>query len=145
MNDFAHEAPGLLFSLPMPMARVFGLRGEQIGEDRARVRMAYHPDHTNSRGEVHGGAIASLMDCALACAVRSHDPTQFGVATIDLTLHFVAPGAGDVIATAACERRGRSISFARGEARSADGTLLALASGTFKLVPRTPSAPEQPT
>lgn len=102
--------------------------------------MGFQADQTNSRGDVHGGAIASLLDCALAAAVRSHDPTAFGVVTIDLTLHFVAAASGELVADAYCERRGRSISFARGEVRTEDGTLVAMATGTFKLVARSTAA-----
>jgi acyl-coenzyme A thioesterase PaaI-like protein len=104
-NPFEGEAPGILFGLPMPMARAMKLSGERIGEDRAQVRMGFQPDQANSRGDVHGGAIVSA-------------------------------GSGDLIATAHCERRGRSISFARGEVRAEDGTLVALATGTFKLMAR---------
>jgi uncharacterized protein (TIGR00369 family) len=135
-NPFAGEAPGMLFGLPMPMSRAMALRGEAIGDDRARIRMGFQSEQTNSRGDVHGGAIASLLDCALAAAVRSHDPAAFGVVTIDLTLHFIAAGQGELVATSCCERRGRSISFARGEVRTDDGTLVAMATGTFKLVAR---------
>ncbi|WP_341891505.1 PaaI family thioesterase [Variovorax sp. YR752] len=147
MSDtaFVNEAPGLLFGLPMPMARSFALRGEAIGDERARVRMPYNADHANSRGDVHGGAIAVLFDCTLASAVRSHAPTAFGVVTVDITVHYTAPCAGDVIATAVCERRGRAMCFARGEARNADGELLAMATGTFKLVPRTASPSSEST
>ncbi len=130
----------MLFGLPMPMARVMGLRGEAIGGNQARIRMLHQPDQSNSRGDVHGGAISTLVDCTLAAACRSHDPTAFGVVTIDLTLHFIAAGRGDVIATGTCERRGRSISFARAEVHAEDGSLLALATGTFKLVERVPAA-----
>ncbi|NUA29372.1 PaaI family thioesterase [Cupriavidus basilensis] len=139
VNEFAGEAPGLLFALPMPMARVFGLTGVHINAKEARVSMAYHPDHTNSRGDVHGGALATLLDCALSCAARGHEPRRFGVATIDLSVHFTAPGRGELTATAWCERRGRSLCFARGEIRDAQGELLALATGTFKLLDRTPA------
>lgn len=135
-HPFENEPADQLFGLPMPMTAAFGLRGEQIGGDRAQVRMPYQAPYTNSRAQVHGGALAVLLDCALSCATRAHDPARFGVATIDLSLHFVAPGAGDVIATAVCERRGRSLCFARGEARNANGELLALATGTFKLIDR---------
>jgi uncharacterized protein (TIGR00369 family) len=137
MNKLSfNDAPDELFGLPMPMVQVFGLKGEAIGDDRAQVRMPRNPAHSNSRGDVHGGALAVLMDCALAGAARSPAPTQFGVVTVDMTLHFVAPCSGDVIATTHCERRGRSLCFVRGEARSEDGELLALATGTFKLVER---------
>ncbi|WP_399698169.1 PaaI family thioesterase [Xenophilus sp.] len=143
-NPFAGEPASVLFGLPMPMARAMALRGEAVGHDRARIRMLYQPEQTNSRGDVHGGAIASLLDCGLAAAVRSHDPAAFGVVTIDLTLHFVSAGGGDLIATARCERRGRSISFARGEVHTEDGTLVAMATGTFKLVARAASTPPSP-
>lgn len=135
-HPFAGDPPGVLFGQALPMARAMALQGEALGDDRARIRMRYQPEQTNSRGDVHGGAIASLLDCALAAAVYSHDPAGFGAATIDLTLHFVSAGGGDLIATAQCERRGRSISFARGEVHTEDGTLVAMATGTFKLMAR---------
>lgn len=139
-SPFAGEAADMFFGLPMAMARAMALRGERIGNNMAQVRMAFQPDQANSRGDVHGGSIATLLDCTLAAAVRSHDPAAYGVATIDLTLHFVATASGDVIATAHCERRGRSISFARGEVRAEDGSLVALATGSFKLIARAPAA-----
>ncbi|MCM2345027.1 PaaI family thioesterase [Acidovorax soli] len=138
-SPFASEAPDMFFGLPMAMARAMALRGERIGNDMAQVRMGFQPDQANSRGEAHGGAIATLLDCALAASARAHDPAAYGVATIDLTLHYVAAGSGDLIATARCERRGRSISFARGEVRAEDGTLVALATGSFKLIARQPA------
>ena len=138
-SPFAGEAPDMFFGLPMAMARAMALRGERIGHDMAQVRMGFQRDQANSRGEVHGGSIATLLDCTLAAAVRSHDPAAYGVATIDLTLHFVTAGSGDLVATAHCERRGRSISFARGEVRAEDGTLVALATGSFKLIARAPA------
>lgn len=140
ISPFAGEPPGMLFGVPIPMSRAMGIVGERVGTDRAQLRMRFQAEQANSRGDVNGGAIASLLDVALAAATRAHDPAAFGVITIDLTLHFVAAASGDVIATSHCERRGRSISFARGEARAEDGTLLALATGTFKLVPHQPKA-----
>ena len=83
--------------------------------------------------------MATLLDCVLASACRAHDPEAYGVATIDLSLHYVSAGTGDLIATARCERRGRSISFARGEVRTQEGTLVAMATGSFKLMARTPA------
>ena len=70
LSPFAGEAPGLLFGLPMPMSRAMALRGERIGNDRAQVRMGFQAEQSNSRGDVHGGAIASLLDCTLAGAAR---------------------------------------------------------------------------
>lgn len=139
VSPYAGEAPGMFFGLHMPMTGAMALSGERIGHNMAQVRMGYQPEQANSRGDVNGGAIATLLDCTLAAAVRSHHPDAYGVATIDLTLHYVAAGNGELIATAHCERRGRSISFARGEVRTEDGTLVALATGSFKLIARAPA------
>jgi uncharacterized protein (TIGR00369 family) len=138
MTFFSNESPDTLFSLRMPMVQAFGLQGVRIGDDQATVLMPADARHANSRGDVHGGAFAVLMDCVLSCAARAHDPTRFGVITVDMALHFVAGTRGDVVATARCERRGKSLCFVRGEAHDADGNLLTLATGTFKLVERTP-------
>jgi uncharacterized protein (TIGR00369 family) len=141
MTFFSNESPDTLFSLRMPMVQAFGLQGVRIGDDQATVFMPADARHANSRGDVHGGAFAVLMDCVLSCAARSHEPARFGVITVDMALHFVAGTRGDVVATARCERRGKSLCFVRGEAHDADGNLLTLATGTFKLVERTPSSP----
>lgn len=132
---------GTLFGHAIALARLFGLRGEQIGDDRARVRLPYRADFSNSRGDVHGGAISALFDSVLACAVRAHEPQHWGVLTVDLCVHFLASGRGDVVAEARCDQRGRSLCFARGEAYDDRGCLLATATGTFKLVERQPADP----
>ena len=130
------EPAHMIFGLPMAMAESFLLKGEAIGNDRARVRMPYQARFTNSRGDMHGGAIATLLDVGLSCAARAHDPLSYGVVTVDLTIHYIAPAAGDVICTSVCEKRGRSLSFVRGELRNDAGELLGMATGTFKLVER---------
>ena len=130
------EPAHMIFGLPMAMAESFLLKGEAIGNDRARVRMPYQKQFTNSRMDMHGGAIATLLDVGLSCAARAHDPLRYGVATVDLTIHFMAPAAGDVVCTSVCERRGKSLSFVRGELRDDAGKLLGMATGTFMLVDR---------
>ena len=49
----------------------------------------------------------------------------------------IASCSGDVTLTARCDRRRRQLSFARGEARDANGKLVATATGVFMLAPRT--------
>ena len=101
------EPANMVFGLTMAMAQSFALKGEAIGNERARVRMPYQEQYTNSRGDMHGGAIATLLDVGLSCAARAHDPLRYGVATVDLTIHYLAPAVGDVVCTAVCEKRGK--------------------------------------
>ncbi|HRO58032.1 MAG TPA: PaaI family thioesterase [Burkholderiaceae bacterium] len=127
----------LLFGIDIPLASAFGIEGLSVGNDEARLRLPCDPRFANSRGDVSGGAIGVLFDCGLAATVRSHAPDRFGVVTVDLSCHFIASCAGDVTLTARCDRRGRTLSFARGEARDEHGKLIATATGVFILAPRT--------
>lgn len=125
-----------LFGADIPMARAIGLVAEAIGDGYARIRLPYDPRFCNNRGDLHGGALMTLLDCLLACSARGHDPANTIVITIDMTTHFIAGASGDVVGVARCLRRGRSMAFSRGELHDAEGTLLASATATFKLVQR---------
>ena len=74
LSPFDGEAPDMFFGLPMAMARAMALRGERIGHDMAQVRMGFQANQANSRGEVHGGAIATLLDCKLRPHARTTPP-----------------------------------------------------------------------
>ena len=123
------------------MAKALGLVGEAIGDGYARIRLPYNPDFTNSRLDLHGGALLTLLDCTLACAARGHDPVGSSVITVDLSTHFISGATSDVIGEARCLRRGRSLAFTQGELRDVQGTLLATATATMKVVERRPTPP----
>ncbi len=91
--------------------------------------------HTNARGLIHGGLIASLADNAMgySCAQATGWVTSF--VTISLSIDFTG-GAGigqwlsvesDVI------RTGRTICFAQSLIK-ADDVVIARANGTFRVV-----------
>ena len=93
--------------------------------------------HTNNRGLIHGGLITSLADAAMgySCALMTNWTTSF--VTVSLSIDFVGTAEigqwlaleGDVIKT------GTTICFAQCLAK-ADGTVIARASGTFRVVPK---------
>ncbi|OAF16366.1 thioesterase [Bradyrhizobium centrolobii] len=93
--------------------------------------------HTNGRGLIHGGLIAALSDNAMgySCAQATNWATTF--VTISLSVDFVgSAGIGqwlsiesDVIKT------GSTICFAQSLIK-ADDTVIARASGTFRVVPK---------
>jgi uncharacterized protein (TIGR00369 family) len=93
------------------------------------------PRHfTNSLGTAHGGVIMSLLDVALCTAARTLHPDSVGVVTIDMTTSFIGGGKGDrLIAEARVLKDGRSMTFVEGEAKNADGSLVAKAIGTVRV------------
>ncbi len=127
------------FGLQIPFMASLGLIPEHLSTVLARTRLPHRPDLVNSRGDVHGGALMSALDFTLSAAARAHEANT-GMATIDMTTHFLAPARGTVIFEARCLRVGGSLAFCEGQARDEAGTLLATASATFKIVRKKPGS-----
>ena len=125
------------FGLTIPLMSLLGLVPERVGPDQARTVLPWRADLTNSRGDIHGGTMMAVLDFTLSAAVRGGEP-GLGMATIDMTTSFMAPGTTDLVIEARCLRRGASIAFCEGEVRGADGELVAKASATFKIIRRRP-------
>ena len=127
------------FGLHIPFMASIGLVPEHLSIELARTRMPHRPDLVNSRGDVHGGALMSALDFTLSAAARAHEANT-GMATIDMTTHFMAPARGTVVFEARCLRIGGSLAFCEGQARDEEGKLLATASATFKIVRNKPGS-----
>lgn len=121
------------FGLHIPYMQFLGLTAELFTTEKVRTRLPWRPELQNSRGAVHGGALMSALDFTLSAAARAH-ATDCGMATIDMTTHFLQPAMGDVIIEARCLRLGATLSFCDGQALDEQGKVLATASATFKIV-----------
>ena len=80
--------------------------------------------HCNSHGIVHGGLMMTMIDLALVAVAKVEPEDRF--VTVSMNSEFVASGRqGDLIeARGTLIRRGRSLSFARGQVTSGDRVLL---------------------
>ena len=118
----------------IPFVAHLGLVTDELGAGTARLSMPLPRHFTNSRGTAHGGVIMSLLDVALCTAARTLHPDSAGVVTIDMTTSFIGGGKGDrLIAEARVLKDGRSMTFVEGEAKNADGSLVAKAIGTVRV------------
>jgi len=126
----------------IPFIAHLGLVTDELGAGTARLSMPLPRHFTNSLGTAHGGVIMSLLDVALCTAARTLHPDSVGVVTIDMTTSFVGGGKGDrLIAEARVLKDGRSMTFVEGEAKNADGSLVAKAIGTVRV--RNPETGEE--
>lgn len=108
--------------------------GVELDAERTVAVLPSRPVLTNSRGAIHGGALASLLDAALAQCIRGAAPPGTGVATIDMSVHFLRPATGpSVTARGEVLRIGRSVAYAEAKVRTADGDVVAHAVGSFRL------------
>lgn len=118
---------------PVPFADLLGVRIAHREPGLARVELDTRPELTNSHQAAHGGVVMTLLDIALAVAAMTTDPQSRGAVTVELSVTFLAPGSGRLVAEGRCLRSGRSLSFSEGEVRDGEGTLVAKALGTFRL------------
>jgi len=117
----------------LPFARHLGIRLVALGEGTARLALDARPELLNSWDAVHGGATMTLLDIALAVALRSLDVEKRGAITVELKVNFVGPGTGTLYADGRCVHRGKTIAFCEGAVHDGSGKLVATASGTFML------------
>lgn len=93
--------------------------------------------HTNARGLVHGGLIASLADNAMGYSCAQQMGERFSLVTIGLAVDFT--GSAQLGQWLAVEseviRTGSTICFAQTLVR-ADDAVIARANATFRVVPK---------
>jgi uncharacterized protein (TIGR00369 family) len=119
-----------IFGAEIPFAHLCGIEAVSVENGVTRLRVLLTPDHVNNFGVPHGGLIATLLDIAMGTAARLAAGAP--VMTLDMHVAFLGVGAGALTAEGRVIRAGRSILFTEAEARSANGRLVAKASGVFK-------------
>lgn len=124
------------FGIDVPFMRHLGLEPEHLEPDYARTRLPLQDELVNSRGDVHGGTLMSVLDFTLSAAARSHDPLGLGVITIDMTTHFLGTARTELVIEARTMRRGSRIVFCEGTATDSHGAVVCTARAAFKLIPR---------
>src|SRR5947207_8663063 len=128
--EFARE-----YQKRIPFVSHLKILTEMLDKGAARLSLPVEPHLTNSLGTVHGGVIMSLLDVALCTAARTLHPESVGVITINLSTSFIGAGSGArLYADARVMKDGKSMSFVEAEAKNADGSLVATAVATGRVL-----------
>ena len=120
-----------IFGIEIPFATYCGVKAVAAEPGCCRLFVAMRDEHKNQLGIMHGGVMLTLLDVAMGTAARLSAGAS--VMTVDMQSTFIAPGRGDLSAEGRVLRPGRSLIFCEGEVRDAAGTLVAKASGLFKI------------
>jgi uncharacterized protein (TIGR00369 family) len=116
-----------------PIARALDFAIAEIAEGRVVFTMTPAEYHYNPIGTVHGGAIATICDSAMGCAVHTHLPAGTGYTTVELKVNFVR-ALTVAVGPTRCEGRtiavGGRIATAEARLTDAAGTLYAHATTT---------------
>ena len=116
----------------VPYAQLLGIKLEKVVPGEAILTLTIRPELSQNYGVVHGGAIASLIDTAMAFAILTLLEPEERVTTVDLTISYLRPGLeGRLRATARVLRQGRRLLNTSAEVTNEGGTLLATALSTY--------------
>jgi uncharacterized protein (TIGR00369 family) len=120
-----------------PFLASLGVVIERYEPDQATLRLPFRPDLTNDGVYYHGGVIASLLDSAGAAAAWSNHDFNKGqrASTVSMSVQYVgACKKADLICHARAVRRGRELTFTEITATDPDGTVVAHAVQTYRIV-----------
>src|SRR5688572_21938835 len=131
----AHRAyaAGALHSLPF--ARLIGMRLVDLRPGEAVISIDMRDDLRQPSGVLHGGVTATLIDTAMAFAVRTRLGIDEATATIDLTVHYLRPHtSGTFTCTAKVVRAGKRIFTVSADVVNDEGKLIATGLSTYTKV-----------
>ena len=116
----------------VPYAHLLGIELDDIGKGAATLGLDVRDELTQNHGVVHGGAIASLIDTAMAFSIITLLAPREKVTTVDLTVSYLRPlTKGRVTAKARVVRAGRRLFAVSAEVFADDGSLASTALSTY--------------
>ncbi|MCE7961534.1 MAG: PaaI family thioesterase [Acidobacteria bacterium ACB1] len=120
----------------LPFAKLMGMKLVDMKLDEATITLDMRDDLRQPSGILHGGVTATLIDTAMAFAVRSRVDPDVATATIDLTVHYLRPHIeGPIRCTARVVRAGRRISSVSADVfAEKNGKLIATGLSTYTIV-----------
>ena len=127
----------LPFGVHIPFVDLLGFTLERYEGGESTLRFAPGPEHCNSFGVAHGGAVMTFLDVVMATAARSVQ-MDCGTVTIEMKTSFMRPapvgGGASLLGRGRLLHRTRSMAFVEGSVFAPNGELCAQSTGTFKYV-----------
>jgi len=119
----------------LPFAKLMGMRLVDLQLDMAVIKIDMRDDLRHPGGILHGGVTATLIDTAMAFAVKTRVGPTEATATIDLTVHYLRPHiSGTFTCTAKVVRAGKRIFTVSADVHNEEGALIATAISTYTRV-----------
>jgi uncharacterized protein (TIGR00369 family) len=106
--------------------RLLGIEIDAMEPGRAQLSVAVRQELLQLQGVMHGGAIASLVDTAVAFAIIGDVPIEARFTTVEMKVNYLSPiRSGRAIADARVIRNGRRIIVAECDVTDSAGKLVA--------------------
>ena len=118
---------------PPPIMALMGITLESFEPGRVIMRMEPGEHLYNPIGSVHGGAVATLLDSVLGCAIHTTLPAGRAYTSLEIKVNFiraVLANSGSMFAEGKVVHTGRKSAVAEATLKDANGKIYATASTT---------------
>jgi uncharacterized protein (TIGR00369 family) len=122
---------------PPPSSKLLGWHVLDARPAVGWVRIGFdgRADFCNPAGFVQGGILSAMLDDTMGPAVFVMTEGSLYTATLTLTVNFLKPARpGPIVGEATVTQLGKTIAFVSGQLTATDGTLLATATTSARLV-----------
>jgi acyl-CoA thioesterase len=148
MTDYEDLSPAFREALLAKMQQesefweLLGLELIDVKKGWAKVKLPFARKLTQPLGLVHGGAIFSAADSAVAMALIGLVDRDETFTTVEMKINFIKPfDAGEMIAEARIIHKGAKTALGDVEIRNGDGTLIAKGLATYMILKKNDFVP----
>ena len=120
-----------------PSSRLLGWHLLDARPDEGWIRIGFDGkrEFCNPAGFVQGGILSAMLDDTMGPAVFVMTDGRLYTATISMTVNFLAPAkVGRIVGEASVTQLGKTVAFVEGRLMAVDGTVLATATTSARLV-----------
>src|SRR5712691_9585869 len=122
---------------PPPSSKLLGWHLLDARPEEGWIRIGFDgkKEFCNPAGFVQGGILSAMLDDTMGPTVFTMTEGKLYTATITMTVNFLAPAQpGPITGEATVTQLGKTVAFVEGRLMAADGTVLATASTSARLV-----------
>jgi len=120
----------------IPISKAFSFRIGGMGRGTCELSMERDTRFDGIFETIHGGLLMTLADSAAAFAILTIVGADARLATIEMSIRFLAPARTRAVARAKVLKSGKRIAFCTAEVVDGEGTLLAHATVTYMILER---------
>ncbi|WP_315765263.1 MULTISPECIES: PaaI family thioesterase [unclassified Bradyrhizobium] len=120
-----------------PSAKLLGWRLLDAQPAAGWIRVGFDGKHEfcNPAGFIQGGILSAMLDDTMGPAVFAMTDGRLYTATVTMTVNFMTPAEpGPITGEARVTQLGKTIAFMEGRLARADGTLIAAATASARLI-----------
>ena len=113
-----------------------GIEIERVTDEGCSAKLKIRPEHFNSiEGVVHGGVTSTLADVVMGHGAAPHVDGVQQCVTVESKINYLSPAKGEyLLAESKVLKRGGKLIIMEASVTTDDGTLVAIAIGTYARV-----------